>query len=97
MKYEIVVILTSELNSNDLNVWAFDFGKILKRINASEISIVSYGKRKLRYPIRDKRHGNFILMNFNILPDYLEQLSINLNLDINVLRFLLFNKNHKKF
>jgi len=97
MKYEIIVILTSELNSNDLNVWAFDFGKSLKRVNASEISIVSYGKRKLKYPIRDKGRGNFIQVNFNILPDYLEQLSSNLNLDVNVLRFLVLNKNYKKF
>ena len=95
MKYEMVVILTGKFNSTDLNVWTFDFGKILKKVNASEISILSRGKRKLKYPIRDKRRGNYVQVNFNILPEYIQQLSMNLNLDINVLRFMIFNKNHK--
>ena len=43
--------------------------------------------------IKKKNRGNFIQVNFGILPDYIKQLSKELNLDSNVLRFLIFNIN----
>ena len=93
MKYEMMVILTKEFSNTELKIWAFNFGKILKKLNASNISVISRGKRDLSYTIKNKNRGNFIQVNFGILPDYIKQLSKELNLDSNVLRFLIFNIN----
>nr|YP_009308899.1 ribosomal protein S6 [Toxarium undulatum]AOS86642.1 ribosomal protein S6 [Toxarium undulatum] len=91
MKYEMMVVLTEEYNNTELKIWAFNFGKILKKLNASDISVISRGKRDLNYLIKNRNRGNFIQVNFVILPDYIKQLSKDLNLDSNVLRFLIFN------
>ena len=96
MKYEMMIVLTDEFNNTELKIWAFNFGKLLKKLKALDISVISRGKRNLSYSIKNKNRGNFIQVNFGILPDYLKQLSKDLNLDSNVLRFLIFNVNDKK-
>lgn len=96
MVYEMMIVLTEDFNNAELKIWAFNFGKILKRLNASDISVISRGKRDLNYLIKNKNRGNFIQVNFDILPDSINQISKDLNLDTNVLRFLIFNVNKNK-
>lgn len=96
MKYEMVIVLTEEFNNTELKIWAFNFGKSLKRLNATDISVISRGKRNLNYAINNKNRGNFIQLNFSILPEYLKKLSKDLVLDAHVLRFLIFNTTKKK-
>jgi len=96
MVYEMMIVLTEDFNNAELKIWAFNFGKILKRLNASDISVISRGKRDLNYFIKNKNRGNFIQVNFDILPDCINQISKDLNLDTNVLRFLIFNVTNDK-
>ena len=93
MKYELMVLLSEEFNNTELKIWAFNFGKMLKKLNASDISVISRGKRDLSYAIKNKNRGNFIQVNFEILPDYIKKLSKDLNVDSNILRFLIFTIN----
>lgn len=96
MAYEMMIVLSEDFNNAELKIWAFNFGKILKRLNASDISVISRGKRDLNYIIKNKNRGNFIQVNFDILPEYINQIAKDLNLDTNVLRFLIFNLNNNK-
>jgi len=95
MTYEMMVVLTDEFNNADLKVWVFKFGKILKRLNANDISLMFRGKRKLNYKIKNRNRGHFIQVNFSILPDYVKQLINDLNQDSRVLRFLIFKISQK--
>ena len=92
----MMVVLTEEFSNTELKFWAFNLGKALKRLNAKDISLVSRGKRELNYIIKSKNRGNFIQVNFDILPDYIKQLSKDLTSDTNVLRFLVFNINNSQ-
>ena len=77
-----MILLTEEFNDNELKTWAFNYAKTLRKLNASEISVISRGKRDLSYEIADQKRGNFIQINF----------SRSLKFDSNVLRFLVLNK-----
>ena len=92
MKYEMMILLTEEFNDGDLKTWAFHYAKALRKLNASEISVISRGKRDLAYMIKNQKRGNFIQINFSSLPKNIEDFSNSLKLDSNVLRFLVLNK-----
>ena len=99
IKYEMMILLTEEFNDNELKTWAFNYAKTLRKLNASEISVISRGKRDLSYEISNQKRGNFIQINFSSIPKYLDTFSSSLKFDSNVLRFLILNKtsNVKKF
>ena len=92
MKYEMMILLTEEFNDSELKTWAFNYAKALRKLSASEISVISRGKRDLAYMIKSQKRGNFIQINFSSLPKNIEDFSNSLKLDSNVLRFLVLNK-----
>ena len=70
-KYEMMILLTEEFNDSELKTWAFNYAKSLSKLSASEISVISRGKRDLAYDIKNQKKGNFIQINFSSLPKYL--------------------------
>ena len=92
IKYEMMILLTEEFNDSELKTWAFNYAKTLQNLNASEISVISRGKRDLAYWINNQKKGNFIQINFSSTPTHLNNFSSDLKFDSNVLRFLILNK-----
>ena len=92
VKYEMMILLTEDFNDNELKTWAFNYAKILQNLSASEISVISRGKRDLAYAINKQKKGSFIQFNFSSMPKYLDKFVGDLKFDTNVLRFLILNK-----
>ena len=92
IKYEMMILLTEEFNESELKTWAFNYAKALQNLSASEISVISRGKRDLAYWIKNQKKGNFIQINFSSMPKYLKKFIYDLKFDTNVLRFLILNK-----
>ena len=92
VKYEMMILLTEEFNDSELKTWAFNYAKSLQNLSASDISVVSRGKRDLAYWIKNQKQGNFIQINFSSLPKYLNRFVHDLKFDSNVLRFLILKK-----
>lgn len=92
-KYEMMILLQEEFNDSDLKVWAFNYAKVLQNLSASQISVISRGKRNLAYSINKQKKGNFIQINFLGMPYLMKNFSKDLKLDTNVLRFFILNKN----
>ena len=88
----MMILLKEEFNDSELKTWAFNYAKALRKLSASEISVISRGKRDLSYLIKDQKRGNFIQINFSSLPKYVTDFSTSLKLDTNVLRYLILNK-----
>ncbi len=88
----MMILLTEEFNDSELKTWAFNYAKSLSKLSASEISVISRGKRDLAYDIKNQKKGNFIQINFSSLPKYLTNYTKDLKFDSNVLRFLVLNK-----
>jgi ribosomal protein S6 len=91
-KYEIMILLTEEFNDSELKTWVFNYAKGLRKFNVCDISVISRGKHKLAYSIKDKVKGNYIQLNFSSMPKYINPFLQTLKLDSNVLRFLVLNK-----
>ena len=91
-KYEMMILLREEFNDSELKVWAFNYAKALQNLSASEISVISRGKRNLAYLITKQKKGNFIQINFSSMPYLIKAFSKDLNLDTNVLRFFILKK-----
>lgn len=92
IKYEMMIVLAEEFNDNQLKIWAFNYAKTLRKLNAFEISVISRGKRDLAYEIANKKRGNFIQINFSSIPKHIQHFSRSLKFDSNVLRFLILDK-----
>jgi ribosomal protein S6 len=88
----MIILLSEEFNDSELKTWAFNYAKSLQNLSASDISVVSRGKRDLAYLIKNRKQGNFIQINFSSLPKYLNSFATDLKFDSNVLRFLIFKK-----
>ena len=91
-KYEMMILLTEEFNDSELKTWAFNYAKALRKLSASEISVISRGKRDLAYEINSQKKGNFIQINFSSIPKYVSDYTKDLKFDSNVLRFLVLSK-----
>jgi ribosomal protein S6 len=92
IKYEMMILLSEEFNDSELKTWAFNYAKALRKLSASEISVISRGKRELAYMIKNQKRGNFIQINFSSFPNNIKQFADSLILDSNVLRFLILKK-----
>ena len=92
VKSEKMILITEEFNESELKTWAFNYAKALQNLSASEISVISRGKRDLAYWINNQKKGNFIQINFSSMPKYLKKLIYDLKFDTNILRFLILNK-----
>ena len=90
--YEIAIILTEEFNDNELKTWAFNFAKNLKQFHFSDISVISRGKNKLTYSIKNQSRGNYIQLNFSSMPKSINKVLNKLKVDNNVLRYLVSKK-----
>ena len=91
-----MILLKEEFNDSELKTWAFNYAKTMRKLSASEISVISRGKRDLAYFVKDQKKGNFIQINLSILPKYVMEFSTSLNRDTNVLRHLILNKKSEK-
>lgn len=92
INYEIMILLNEAFNDSDLKTWAFNHAKALRKLSATEISVVSRGKRELMYEIKTQKRGNYIQINFLSTPKFIEKFIYNLKYDSNVLRYLILNK-----
>ena len=97
IKYEMMILLSEEFNDNELKSWAFNYAKTLRKLNVSDISVISRGKRDLAYEITNQKRGNFIQINFSSVPKHIEKFSSSLKFDSNVLRVLILNKTKTKY
>ena len=92
IKYEMMIVLKEEFNNSELKTWAFNYAKTIRKLTATEISVISRGKRNLAYMIENQKRGNFIQINFSSTPNSIINFTDNLKLDNNVLRSLILNK-----
>jgi small subunit ribosomal protein S6 len=87
--YELVFIVHPDLDDTS-------FKDLIERVRSwiteagGQVSKVDiWGKRKLAYPIRKQKDGQYVLFKTQIAPSFCSQLERNLRFTEPVLRFLL--------
>ena len=90
--YEVLYILTPELEEEALRTSIDKFKGIVETNGGEVVSVDEWGKKKLAYPIDYKTGGYYVLMSFNGAPEFPPELERNMKNDEAVLRYLVTRK-----
>ena len=87
--YELVCIIQPDLDENAFNGvidrlkgWVSESGGSVDKVDI-------WGRRKLAYPIRKQRDGQYVLLNVSLNPSATTELERNLRFQEAVLRHML--------
>ncbi len=87
--YETVYIIHPALQEGRLKDIVNKFHKKLEDDKGEVLYITNWGKKKLAYPIDKQKYGTYILCQYSIDGDKLKTIAQELELNPNVLRFLI--------
>ncbi len=88
-KYELTLVLNSDLTSENQKKVLAKIGKLITDFKGKAGKTKEWGKKQLAYPIKKKTVGIFQLMNIDLPPEAIKDLDQKLRLEDNLLRFLI--------
>ncbi len=87
--YELLYIVPAKFTEEELAPMIEKINELIKNQGGEIISTENLGKKKLAYQIKQIFRGYYIFNRFNLNPQNLKELNKNLQLDSNILRFLI--------
>ena len=87
--YELVLIVKPELQEEDMKGLLDKVGQTLAARGGAIGETAPWGKRRLAYPVKHYREGNYVLLKCKMAPESLPDLETSLKLTDNVLRYML--------
>lgn len=88
--YEVVYIFNSELEDEDVESRLDSYHERLTGDGSGEVTAVEdWGKRQLAYPIEDQENGRYVVAQFTVEPEALDEFERVLKLDGDLLRHLV--------
>ena len=87
--YELVLILNPEIADENVGAVNERVGQWVSAGGGEVVSTNPWGRRRLAYPIREQREGNYIVTQLRIAPKATAELERNLRLADDILRHLL--------
>lgn len=87
-KYETFFIIDPDLPDEVVTVAEDKIRAIVASNTGQVLTYVSWGKKKLAYPVKKRSRGHYILMEYSGGPELVAELERNLRLDERVLKFI---------
>jgi small subunit ribosomal protein S6 len=87
--YELTVIISPDVADEEIPATIEKVGRFITDRGGSITEVNQWGRRKLAYPIRNHREGNYVLTQFKMEPRSTADLEASLGLSEEVLRHLL--------
>ena len=87
--YETVYIIHPALQEGRLNDIVNKFHKKLEDVQGKVLYVTNWGKKKLAYPIDKQKYGTYILCQYSINGENIKNISQELELNPNILRYLI--------
>ncbi|MGB2813533.1 MAG: 30S ribosomal protein S6 [Dehalococcoidales bacterium] len=87
--YELVLVVSSEVGEDALETVLKNLSQFITGKGGVISEEERWGKRKLAYPIKRSREGNYVLTRCKMSPAWAKELDANLNISEDVLRHLL--------
>lgn len=87
--YELVLIVKPELQEEGVKGVLDKVGQTLAARGGGVGEITPWGKRRLAYPVKHYREGNYVLLKCKVAPESLPDLETSLKLSDDVLRHML--------
>lgn len=87
--YELIVIISPEVPEEEVPTNIDKIGESITSKGGSITQVDSWGKRRLAYPIKHFREGNYVLTKFKIEPAMTAELEAALRISEKILRHML--------
>lgn len=87
--YELVLVLNPQIPDENVGAITERVGQWIAASGGELVSTNPWGRRRLAYPIRDQREGNYIVTQVRLNPRATAELERNLSISEDVLRHLL--------
>ena len=87
--YEAVYIIHPALQEGRLNDIVNKFHKKLEDVQGKVLYVTNWGKKKLAYPIDKQKYGTYILCQYTLNGENIKNISQELELNPNILRYLI--------
>ncbi|MBK15217.1 MAG: 30S ribosomal protein S6 [Chloroflexi bacterium] len=88
-KYEIVFISNPEITDQEIEELVKIVSKEINDLSGTIIKTDIWGLKKLSYPIKKFREGNYVLIEFDILPSSISQLNKTVESNETIIRSLI--------
>lgn len=91
-QYETMYIVDPEFEEDALKEVIEKFKSLIEQSGGQVDEIDEWGKRRLAYPINDRREGYYVLMNFKANPETAQDLERVYKITNGLMRYLIINK-----
>ena len=91
-QYELVMILSPESTEDEVAGTVEGVHGLIAAGGGTVGEHESWGLRRLAYPLRNFREGNYVLTNFESSPAAIQDLEDNLKASQEIMRFLVTRK-----
>ncbi len=89
MNYELMIVLKPSFSEEELQAKIEEIKKLIVGNGGEVVKEDAWGKRVLAYPINKLKEGVYHLLNFKLAPSEVGGLEKRLNLEEDILRFLV--------
>lgn len=87
--YELTVVFSPEVSEEDLGAEIEKVSELITQKGGEVAEVNRWGRRRLAYPIRRFREGNYVLTQFKLEPNLAVELDSKLQSSEEILRYLL--------
>lgn len=94
MNYELMVLCAASSDAKAKTTFK-QVETILKSVKATDVKQDYWGKRKLAYPIKANTESFYTVFTFKVEAEGAKELATQLNLNEELLRYLLTKQNDK--
>jgi small subunit ribosomal protein S6 len=91
-KYETVYIIDTEQESDAIKELIDKFKGVVEEKGGQVSEIEEWGKRRLAYPINNRKEGYYVLMNFEADPDAVQDLDRVFGINGGIIRHIIIKK-----
>ena len=88
-KYEIIFIAHPDLDEENLNAVIEKVSGWVNQFKGEVVSVDNWGKRRMAYRIRKQRDGQYVLMNVNLEPASVKEISRNMQFVESIMRSMI--------
>jgi len=90
-KYELMYIVSAQVADDEIPKLTEEVKKFIEDGAGTIEKIEDLGKRKLAYPIKKTKNGNYVVVNFTADADKIGQIEHRLRTTLSIIRYLLIN------
>ena len=91
-QYETIFIVDPEFETDAIKELVEKFKGLVEHQGGQVTEVDEWGKRRLAYPINDRREGYYFLMNFTANPETAQDLERVYKITNGLMRYLIIKK-----